>query len=48
MVDLVNFVFGNTTDYTLNAHTVLSIVCFIMIVYLLTALINAFSNWGGR
>lgn len=48
MVDLVNFVFGSTTDYTLNAHTVLSIVCFIMIVYLLTALINAFSNWGGR
>lgn len=48
MVDLVNFVFGSTTDYSLNAHTVLSIVCFIMIVYLLTALINAFSNWGGR
>lgn len=48
MVDLVNFVFGSTTDYSLNAHTVLSVVCFIMIVYLLTALINAFSNWGGR
>ena len=48
MVDLVNFVFGSTTDYSLNAHTVLSIVCFIMIVYLLTALINAFTNWGGR
>lgn len=48
MVDLVNFVFGNTSDYSLNAYTVLSIVCFIMIVYLLTALINAFSNWGGR
>lgn len=48
MDSLVNYIFGSSTDYTLNAHTVLSLVCFIMIVYLLTALVNAFSNWGGR
>ena len=48
MQSLINYIFGTTTDYTLNAYTVVSIVCFIMIVYLLTALVNAFSNWGGR
>lgn len=48
MSNLVNYIFGSTTDYSLNAYTVLSLVCFIMIVYLLTALVNAFSNWGGR
>lgn len=48
MSDLINFIFGTTTDYTLNAYTVVSIVCFIMVVYLLTAIINALSNLGGR
>lgn len=48
MNDLMNFIFGSTTDYTLNAYTVTSIVCFIMVVYLLTAIVNAFSNWGGK
>ena len=48
MNSLMQYIFGSTTDYTLNAYTVVSIVCFIMIVYLLTALVNAFSNWGGR
>lgn len=48
MESLMNYIFGSNTDYTLNAYTVVSIVCFIMIVYLLTSLVNAFSNWGGR
>lgn len=48
MNNLMQYIFGSTTDYTLNAYTVTSIVCFIMIVYLLTAVVNAFSNWGGR
>lgn len=48
MNDLINFIFGSTTDYILNAYTVTSIVCFIMVVYLLTAIINALSNWGGK
>lgn len=48
MESLTNFIFGSTTDYTLDAKTVVQIVCFIMIVYLLTSIVNAFSNWGGR
>lgn len=48
MESLINYIFGSNTDCTLNAYTVVSLVCFIMIVYLLTALVNAFSNWGGK
>lgn len=48
MESLVNFVFGSNVDYTLDARTVLSLVCFIMIVYLLSALVQGFSSWGGK
>ena len=48
MSSLVNYIFGSTTDFTLNAQTVVSIICFIMIVYLLTAIVESFANWGGR
>lgn len=48
MESLVKFIFGANTTYELNAYTVVCMIAFIMLVYLLTAVVQAFSSWGGR